>query len=64
MPALLDCGTDNEEHLCDRFYTGLRQRRVKGERFDEFVDNFMRAIKETFVRARLLFPSLKHIKAQ
>ncbi|KAJ5783130.1 Malic enzyme NAD-binding [Penicillium paradoxum] len=55
LPVVLDCGTDNEELLNDRLYLGLRQRRVRGEKYDEFVDNFVKAARKQFPKAYIHF---------
>lgn len=46
---VLDCGTDNQELLDDDLYLGLREKRVRGDKYDEFVDTFVKS-------ARLLYP--------
>lgn len=48
IPITLDVGTDNQERLDDPMYIGLRQRRVRGEAYQEFVDEFVAAVKEVF----------------
>ena len=48
LPVMLDVGTDNAELLMDPFYIGLRQRRVRGPEYDEFVDEFMTSAHEVF----------------
>ncbi|KAJ5356938.1 Malic enzyme NAD-binding [Penicillium concentricum] len=55
LPVVLDCGTDNEELLNDRLYLGLRQRRVRGEKYDEFVDKFVNAARKQFPKAYIHF---------
>ncbi|KUM63171.1 hypothetical protein ACN42_g3927 [Penicillium freii] len=55
LPVVLDCGTDNEELLNDELYLGLRQHRVRGEKYDEFVDRFVRAARKQFPKAYIHF---------
>jgi malate dehydrogenase (oxaloacetate-decarboxylating) len=47
MPVMLDVGTDNDERLRDPLYLGLRQKRVRGAQYQEFVDSFVEAVKKT-----------------
>jgi len=46
LPILLDLGTDNEERLNSPLYIGWRQRRIRGEEYDAFVDVFVSAVKK------------------
>ncbi|OQE22816.1 hypothetical protein PENFLA_c012G08153 [Penicillium flavigenum] len=55
LPVVLDCGTDNEELLNDELYLGLRQRRVRGEKYDEFVDRFVHSARKRFPKAYIHF---------
>jgi len=48
LPVMLDVGTDNEALLNDPLYNGLPQRRLRGEQFDELVDEFITAANEMF----------------
>jgi malate dehydrogenase (oxaloacetate-decarboxylating) len=46
LPILLDVGTDNEDRLNSTFYIGWRNRRVRGEAYDAFVDAFVQAVRQ------------------
>jgi malate dehydrogenase (oxaloacetate-decarboxylating)(NADP+) len=48
LPVMLDVGTNNEELLNDPYYLGLRQHRLRGPAYDEFVDEFISAASDVF----------------
>lgn len=55
LPVVLDCGTDNQGLLDDDLYLGLKQKRVRGEKYDEFVDKFVKSAHELYPRAYIHF---------
>ncbi|TFB02564.1 NAD-dependent malic enzyme [Trichoderma ghanense] len=55
LPVVLDCGTDNQDLLNDDLYLGLRQPRVRGKRYDDFIQTFVEAARKLFPRAYIHF---------
>ncbi|WP_328458161.1 NAD-dependent malic enzyme [Amycolatopsis sp. NBC_00438] len=51
----LDCGTNNTALLNDPTYLGNRHSRVAGERYDQFVDDYVKHAAELFPKAILHF---------
>lgn len=55
LPVLLDVGTNNEKLLSDPMYMGWRNKRIKQEQYNEFVDMFIKAVKRRWPRVLLQF---------
>ncbi len=53
LPVALDVGTNNEELLADPLYLGIRQERLRGDKYFDFVEKFVSAVKRNFPGAVL-----------
>ncbi|MDO5672975.1 MAG: NAD-dependent malic enzyme [Actinomycetaceae bacterium] len=53
LSVVLDVGTDNLSLLADDIYLGLRHARVRGKRYDDFIEQFVQAATEAFPNAMI-----------
>jgi malate dehydrogenase (oxaloacetate-decarboxylating)(NADP+) len=51
LPVTLDVGTNNETLLKDPLYIGLPERRLRGQAFDELVEEFFTGVQEIFPKS-------------
>ena len=63
LPVMLDAGTDNVALREDPFYLGLRQPRLQGQAYDDFVAEFVAAIQEAFPGILLQFEDFSNANA-
>ena len=55
LPVMLDVGTNYQEYLDDELYLGLHQKRVTGNDYYEFVDEFVDVANELFPNVLIQF---------
>ncbi|MCZ6817278.1 MAG: NAD-dependent malic enzyme [Planctomycetota bacterium] len=55
MPVTLDVGTNNQELLDDPLYLGTKIRRLRGQEYDDLVEEFVMAVQDAFPDALLQF---------
>jgi malate dehydrogenase (oxaloacetate-decarboxylating) len=53
IPVMLDVGTNRQTLLADPMYPGNRHSRVRGERYDAFIDAYVKAATKLFPNALL-----------
>ncbi len=53
LPITLDVGTDNPALHAGEFYIGLKEPRARGAVYNEFIDEFVTAVKTVFPKALL-----------
>ncbi len=58
IPVMLDVGTNRTSLLDDPMYIGNRHARIRGDRYDEFIDSYVRTVTRLFPNALLQWEDL------
>ncbi|KAI5122921.1 hypothetical protein M0805_007599 [Coniferiporia weirii] len=64
LPVTLDVGTNNEDLLNDPLYVGWRNKRIRGQEYDEFIDKFFNLVHKYFPQSLLHFEDFGVSNAQ
>jgi malate dehydrogenase (oxaloacetate-decarboxylating)(NADP+) len=63
LPVTLDVGTNNQDLLDDPLYLGLRQNRVRGQEYTDFVDEFVEAVQALYPKCCIQWEDFANINA-
>ncbi|MGX5203242.1 NAD-dependent malic enzyme [Aliikangiella sp. IMCC44632] len=63
LPVTLDVGTNNQELLDDPVYMGWRQKRISGNEYFKFVDDFIQGVKRRWPNALIQFEDFAQANA-
>ncbi|PVF97959.1 Aminoacid dehydrogenase-like protein [Serendipita vermifera] len=64
LPVTLDVGTNNENLLNDDLYIGWKNKRIRGEEYDQFVDKFVQLVRKHLPHCLLHFEDFGVTNAQ
>ncbi|MFW6179356.1 MAG: NAD-dependent malic enzyme [Desulfohalobiaceae bacterium] len=55
LPVCIDVGTNSEERLKDPLYIGMQHYRLRGEEYQEIMEEFVSAVQDKFPQALIQF---------
>ena len=64
LPIVLDVGTNNQALVADPLYIGNKFARVRGERYDQFIDLFVQAARKFFPEVLIHWEDLGNVNAR
>jgi malate dehydrogenase (oxaloacetate-decarboxylating) len=64
LPVVLDVGTNNQDLINDPIYIGNKCARVRGERYDDFIDIFIQTARKFFPEVLLHWEDLGNVNAR
>lgn len=64
LPIVLDVGTNNQDLINDPFYIGNKFARVRGDRYDDFIDLFIQTARKFFPEVLLHWEDLGNVNAR
>ncbi|MDP4106848.1 MAG: NAD-dependent malic enzyme [Bacillota bacterium] len=64
LPVVLDVGTNNQALINDPIYIGNKFPRVRGERYDQFIDLFVQTARKFFPEVLLHWEDLGNVNAR
>ena len=63
LPIMLDVGTDNEDLREDPLYIGITQKRLRGNEYDDLMDEFMEEVGSVFPDTLIQFEDFANVNA-
>ncbi|MFP9131148.1 NAD-dependent malic enzyme [Niallia sp. BSM11] len=64
LPIVLDVGTNNQSLIDDPIYIGNKFARVRGERYDKFIDLFVQTARKFFPEVLIHWEDLGNVNAR